>query len=414
MPLNVALTNRSHHVVLPSILPDRKTSMNARRIIFSIAALFLLGLFAAPIKVGAQEPPIQPAELVDTDGDGLFDNDEPTYGTDPNLYDTDDDGFGDNQEVVNGSDPLDPNSVPATGEPGVDTDGDLLTDAQEAEIGTDPTKPDTDGDELTDFAEVGFEPGSSTGTDPLAFDTDGDGLGDGAELREDGWGTDPTKIDTDDDGYNDGDELFVYRTDPKDPNSFPADEQGAGTLIVEVRLLPAGFTGGDYITNSEPLPDISVEVMMPGSDYASGGRTDANGRVVVGGLVESNISVNLGIPGDFADFQTFFGTPDGIEPRQHENQNTNHPIVYIAPGETLYGTFYVIPVDAKGEEPAPAPAPEPQAPSPSPVPVKALPNTGSGPVDSSDTSARLALLAFAGVILAAAGATKVALARREN
>jgi hypothetical protein len=124
----------------------------------------------------------------DSDEDGLFDGAEVTGGTDPLLNDTDGDGFGDNAEVTAGSDPNDPASVPA-GEPTVDTDGDLLTDAQEAELGTDPATPDTDGDGLTDFGEVGFEPGSSTGTDPLVFDSDGDGVGDGDEIEN---GTDPT------------------------------------------------------------------------------------------------------------------------------------------------------------------------------------------------------------------------------
>ncbi len=124
----------------------------------------------------------------DTDEDGLLDGAEVTAGTDPTLYDTDGDGFGDNAEVANGSDPNDPASVPP-GEPTVDTDGDLLTDAQEAELGTNPELADSDGDGLSDFAEVGFEPGSATGTDPLLTDTDSDGVGDGAEVAN---GTDPT------------------------------------------------------------------------------------------------------------------------------------------------------------------------------------------------------------------------------
>lgn len=376
--------------------------MNARRYFFAIATLLLLGLFAAPIRANAEEVPIQPAEYVDTDGDGLADADEPTYGTDPALYDTDGDGFGDNQEVVNGSDPLDPASVPANGEPGVDTDGDMLTDAQEAEIGTDPTKADTDGDELSDFAEVGFEPGSSTGTDPLAFDTDGDGLGDGAELRQDGWGTDPTKIDTDGDGYNDGDELFVHGTDPKDPTSAPAEAAGT-TLIIDVRILPVAYDGNDYVGDSAPLSDVGIDVMIPGSDYANGAVTDGNGRVVIGGLTEGNHAVTLGVPGDFADFVTFYGNEIIPEPRQHEGQNTNSTVVYLAPGETLYGSFYVIPVDAKGEEPAPAPAPQPQNPVASPAPVVALPNTGAG-VDNSGTAIGIPviLIAVAGAAFALA------------
>ena len=124
----------------------------------------------------------------DSDADGLLDGAELTAGTDPTLYDTDGDGFGDNTEVANGTDPNDPASVPP-GEPTIDTDGDMLTDAQEAELGTNPELADSDGDGLTDFAEVGFEPGSATGTDPLLVDTDGDGVGDGEEVAN---GTDPT------------------------------------------------------------------------------------------------------------------------------------------------------------------------------------------------------------------------------
>jgi hypothetical protein len=123
----------------------------------------------------------------DTDEDGLFDGDEVAVGTNPTLNDSDGDGFGDNAEVVNGSDPNDPTSVPP-GEPTIDTDGDMLTDAQEAELGTNPELADSDGDGLSDFAEVGFEPGSATGTDPNLSDTDADGVGDGDEVTN---GTDP-------------------------------------------------------------------------------------------------------------------------------------------------------------------------------------------------------------------------------
>lgn len=124
----------------------------------------------------------------DTDADGLFDGAEVTAGTDPTLSDSDGDGFGDNAEVTNGTDPNDAASVPS-GEPTVDTDGDMLTDAREAELGTNPQLADSDGDGLTDTAEVGVEPGSATGTDPRLTDTDGDGVGDGDEVAN---GTDPT------------------------------------------------------------------------------------------------------------------------------------------------------------------------------------------------------------------------------
>lgn len=71
-----------------------------------------------------------------------------------------------------------PNDV----EDGVDSDGDGISDAEEAEIGTDPSLEDTDGDGLTDGEELAM------GSDPLSTDSDGDGYLDGWEVAE---GTDP-------------------------------------------------------------------------------------------------------------------------------------------------------------------------------------------------------------------------------
>lgn len=66
-----------------------------------------------------------------------------------------------------------------------DSDGDGLTDVEEKTFGTDPNKADTDGDGLTDWAEVKIYK-----TDPLNPDTDGDGYKDGAEVIN---GYDPLK-----------------------------------------------------------------------------------------------------------------------------------------------------------------------------------------------------------------------------
>src|SRR5919199_1678950 len=56
------------------------------------------------------KPGIVFARRPDSDGDGLFDDDETgVYGTDPNNPDTDGDGVDDGQEVFDGTDPLTPN-----------------------------------------------------------------------------------------------------------------------------------------------------------------------------------------------------------------------------------------------------------------------------------------------------------------
>ena len=121
-----------------------------------------------------------------------------------------------------------------------DTDGDGLTDGAEVDThGTDPTQSDTDGDGLTDSAEVNVY-----GTDATQADTDGDGLRDGFEvlsgfnphsageqgqdpdadgltnLEEQIEGSDPTRADTDGDGLRDGFEV-VSGFDP-----LVAGEQG--------------------------------------------------------------------------------------------------------------------------------------------------------------------------------------------
>lgn len=59
----------------------------------------------------------------------------------------------------------------------IDSDHDGLTDEEEATLGTNPNEVDTDGDNLYDYEEVKVYQ-----TDPLNPDTDGDGYLDGEEL----------------------------------------------------------------------------------------------------------------------------------------------------------------------------------------------------------------------------------------
>jgi thiol-disulfide isomerase/thioredoxin len=70
----------------------------------------------------------------DSDGDGLSDSEEQSYGTDPNDPDSDNDGLMDGEEISLGTDPT--NS---------DTDGDSYSDYSELVEGTDPLDPEDPG-----------------------------------------------------------------------------------------------------------------------------------------------------------------------------------------------------------------------------------------------------------------------------
>ncbi len=121
-----------------------------------------------------------PFKAIDTDKDGLTDEDEiKIHKTNPNISDTDGDGLLDGEEIN--------------------------------KYKTDPTKKDTDGDGITDGDEV-----LNYLTDPKKVDTDGDGLSDGDEVFT--HGTNPIKIDSDSGGMNDGAEIKLKKNpfDAKD------------------------------------------------------------------------------------------------------------------------------------------------------------------------------------------------------
>ena len=69
---------------------------------------------------------------LDSDSDGLRDDEERVHGTDPHDADSDDDGLEDGREIELGTDPLNP-----------DSDGDGVSDGDEVFLGTDPNEPDS-------------------------------------------------------------------------------------------------------------------------------------------------------------------------------------------------------------------------------------------------------------------------------
>ena len=160
--------------------------------------------------------------------------------TDPNNRDTDGGGLTDFTEVLARLNPLDPTDDNATD----DIDGDGLTDTQEANLGTNITNWDTDGDKLSDGLEVNIYH-----TDPLKEDTDDDNITDGEEVII---GSDPTKKDTDGDLLNDWDEVFKYLTDPTKRDTDSDQLGDYYEVTIKYPNSTVDWTGdgkNDYYTN---------------------------------------------------------------------------------------------------------------------------------------------------------------------
>ena len=148
---------------------------------------------------------------LDKDNDGLTNFEEYQAGTDPTKEDTDGDGIVDGGERTSITNPIDKITRPE------DSDNDGMDDVWETTNFGDLShdgKSDTDNDGLTDFEEYIYN------TNPNKQDTDGEGLKDGEEVHT--HHTNPTKSDTDNDSYNDNVEIDA-ETDPLDPNDFPKE-----------------------------------------------------------------------------------------------------------------------------------------------------------------------------------------------
>ncbi len=187
---------------------------------------------------------------VDSDGDGLTDAEEAALGTDPNNPDTDGDGLSDGDEVlVHDTDPLD-----------ADTDGDGLSDGDEITIySCNPLDADTDADGLSDGDEVTIHL-----TDPANSDSDNDGLSDGDEINT--YGTDPLNGDSDNDGLSDGDEVLVHGTNPLNGDS-DNDGLSDGDEINTYGTDPlTGDSDNDGLSDGEEVNTYGTDPLTGDSD----------------------------------------------------------------------------------------------------------------------------------------------------
>jgi hypothetical protein len=168
----------------------------------------------------------------------------------------------------------------------LDTDGDGLTDAEEAALGTDPTRRDTDADRLPDGDEVQI-----WSTDPLLADTEGDGLDDADEVRlgadprirdtdgdwlydglEQDWSTDVLVPDTDGDGVRDG--IDLRPTTPDAPDPFVPDDTFAHDPVYEI--IDPEF---DEVTGQIGWQtSLGEELWVAGIDPSTGDFIPASGK----------------------------------------------------------------------------------------------------------------------------------------
>lgn len=214
----------------------------------------------------------------DTDGDTLFDGEEVQYtGTNPTLADTDGDGMPDGWEVMNGLDPL-------VNDANVDLDNDGLNNLDEYNNGTDPHNMDSDWDGLQDGYEVnkGFNPTNPDsdsdgmwdgwedqyGLNPLSAsdasnDADGDGLNNVQEFQVQ---SNPNLADTDGDTLTDAQEVNIYYTNPSNADS-DYDGLNDGIEVNTYKTDPNSTdTDGDTLNDSQEVNTYSTNPLKADSD----------------------------------------------------------------------------------------------------------------------------------------------------
>jgi hypothetical protein len=203
------------------------------------------------------------------DGDGVEDSLEERAGSDPRKPDTDSDGLTDGFEIGIAKLVLHPAKADTDGngtfDGDEDLDGDGLTALGEQLAGTDPLEADTDGDDLVDGVEV-----ETAHTKPTDRDSDDDRLDDGQELES---SVDPLDPDTDDDGILDGDDTLTHKVTRGDvtvavTGEGPLAESLEVTDLSESDLLDygPGQVGPAYditLTDEPDFESATITVAFP-------------------------------------------------------------------------------------------------------------------------------------------------------
>ncbi|HEM5095035.1 TPA: GA module-containing protein, partial [Streptococcus suis] len=225
------------------------------------------------------EPNGAVTQFVDKDGDGISDRQETENGTDPSKVDSDNDGFSDKEEGERGTDPTKADSKPASS--ATDTDGDGISNEDEVVRGTDPNKSDSDGDGFSDQEEItaGSNPTKADST-PANVDKDGDGFTDTEEAAA---GTDATNPSSTPAGQDSAGRLNPSLAEPvevKNPDKLSdAEKEAVKDAVKESNDLPAGteITVSDNGTVTVTYPDKSTDTIEPADTVKVAKDTDKDG-----------------------------------------------------------------------------------------------------------------------------------------
>ncbi len=158
-----------------------------------------------------------------------------------------------------------------------DTDNDGLTDEQEAKYYTNPQNNDTDGDTFLDGIEIanGFSPHATNSVRMHESDFDKDGLNDWLESW---FRSDIGKADTDNDGKTDFEEVMSANspTDPTDAKKFAQwievdrTSQRLNYYIDKVKILNLPVSTGNPATET-PAGNFTVQKKIENKRYVGVG-----------------------------------------------------------------------------------------------------------------------------------------------
>ena len=281
---SVILTTTSQNeltytVLVANVLDTTGTPLQARSI--------TSGVVIDPTSASFAGSPPTGTTLVDSDGDGLSDNEELR-------------GYVVTIKLLNGKEL----SRGVTSDPyKADTDGDGLSDYTEAQLRLDPRSADTDSDTLSDYQEF-----NEIFSDPLNQDTDGDSLDDGSEFTF--FHTSPVFDDTDGDQIKDGDEIVGNRNPLVADVPQPRLSIGGINLQVDLRYSATSSRGTRDLTTKS----ISTELAQGQStghetssstafelhtDFTTGSESGDGGRGI--GFVDFNVGASLNFNSSVSD-----------------------------------------------------------------------------------------------------------------